>query len=205
MMEILSQCLAVFFAIAAPIYMWYKLLNITIDLKNKKLYISLICLMIIVFFGYSTINQFIRVTLLTVALMIFFRFLFKENIKKCILTPIFTQMIVMISEMIFIIFIVTILKLDLKELKNQFLQTFIVNLATALNSVIIVNIPFVRKLYNLILSGVERIKKKFFIILSLFIIGIANVLAAATYYEVDIRVLILINVTFTLFCFLLVL
>ena len=111
----------------------------------------------------------------------------------------------MISETIFILLIISIFRLNLEELKNQYLGTFIVNIATSLNTIIIVKIPFVRKIYDKIIFEVEKINKRMLIILSLIILCIANVLAMTTYFRVDLRILIIINVIYTLFCFLIVL
>lgn len=192
-------------SVSSLIYIWHKLLKRNIDFKNPKIYITLIGIMIIAVFNYFLVNKFIKIILITVICMLFFRYLFKENLKKCIITPIYYQIIVMISETIFILLIISIFRLNLEELKNQYLGTFIVNIATSLNTIIIVKIPFVRKIYDKIIFEVEKINKRMLIILSLIILCIANVLAMTTYFRVDLRILIIINVIYTLFCFLIVL
>lgn len=187
------------------IIVWHNLLKIKINFKSYKLYISLVGMVLISIINYFMTYKFIKITLITIVLTIFFKYLFSEDWIKTMITPLFSQMIIMISECIFILILVSIFNLDVVMLKIQYLGTFIVNIGIALISLIIIKIPFISKCYNVILSTVERINKKFFIILLLLIIGIANVLAMTTYYEVDVRLLILLNVIFTLFCFLVVL
>ena len=90
-----------FILVFSMIIIWHKLLNRKINFKDPKLYISIVGLMIISVFNYLTINKFTRVILITIIFMFFFKFLFKENIHKTIVTPIFYQFLVFFSETIY--------------------------------------------------------------------------------------------------------
>ena len=194
-----------FILVSSMIYIWHHLLNKKINLKNPKLYITLISIMIISIFNFLVVNSFIRIILITMVFILFFKFLFNEDIIKSIITPICYQILIMISEAICILLLVTIFRLDILELKEAYVGAFIINVAISIMSIIIVHIPFIRKINNLIFVGIEKINRNFLIILSLSVISVANVLTSITYDKVDIRILIIINVIFTLFCFLVVL
>lgn len=191
--------------IASTLYGWYKLVNIKYKLFEKKTLISLFVLSFVSIFNYFNVNQYIRIVIITVILIAFFKWLFKKDLKTSILTPMYQQLIVMISEAICILIIVTVFKLDLNALKSKFLGTFIMNTIVAFNSALIVNIPIVKRLYLISLKFLYKLNNNFFVVLSILIVGIANILAMITYYELDIRLLIVINVSFTLICFFIVL
>ena len=187
------------------VYIWHKLTNKNINLKNVKLYIVLILLSIISVLNYYIVIKYLRIITITLFLILSYLYLFKEKLNKSIFTPLYTQFIFMLSETIAILFIVTVLKLDVNELTGQFLGNFIVNRLIDTTALLIIKVSITKKLFNLILFNLEKINKKIFAILSLFLISIANILTATTYYKLDIRVMIIINAIFTLFCLLIVL
>ena len=182
------------------IYSWSKLTNNKIQYKGIKFYVIWIFLSLFSIFNYFLVNKFIKISILTLVLMLCITILFKTNIYKSIITPIFDQIIIMISEAICILLLVFILNLDLNELKNQFLGTIVANTGTAIINIGIVSIPITCKIYNFIMSNINKLSRTFLMILSLIVICIANVLAMTTYYEVDFKILILINISFTLIC-----
>lgn len=189
-----------FVLVSSLMFIWHKLMNKKINFKSSKLYLSTIAIMLISISNYLITNNFFKILLITVVFMICFRYMFDADIKRCIITPIYYQLIIMISEGLFIMLLVSILKLDLYDLKDQFLGNFIVNIGTAVISIIISFIPFIQTFYESIIENVNRINKKFLLIFSIIAISFANILAMITYYQIEIRLLVLINIFFTLFC-----
>lgn len=199
-MELIRLFLAVFFTVIASLYIWHKLLNKKIDYNNSKLYITITCLMIIALINYFNVNAYIRITILTLTLMIFFRYLFKENLQKCIITPIISQMIVMSSETIFAIIISLIFKMNNEQIVNTQFGTLLSNLVIAIISVLLIRIPIFTKIYNFLIKITDRINRNKLIIFSLFIVVIANLLTMFLYYRVEFIYLLLFNTCLTLFC-----
>lgn len=187
--------------VSSLIVIWHILMNKKINFKDKRLYITIVSIMIISIFNYLLVNKFMKISIITLVFMFFFKYLFKCEIKRCIITPIFYQIIIMISEGLYILIIVTIFQLNVNELKDKFLGTYlIINLGTALFSIVIAKLPFVRKLYNSIINNVKRINNTYIFIFSIILIGIANILAMITYYKIDIRIIIILNIIFILLC-----
>jgi len=151
-MDIIKLLLAVFFTIFATLCIWHKLLNRKIDYNNPKFYITLTCLMLIALINYFNVNAYIRITIVTLTLMIFFRFLFKENLQRCIITPIISQMIVMISEMTFAILISLLFKMNNEQIVNTQFGNLLSNLVIAIISVLLIKIPVFSKLYNFLIN-----------------------------------------------------
>lgn len=203
-MNIIALFLYSFVLACTLMVTWHKLMNKKINFKSLKLYISLLGITTISLTNYFLVNKFVKITLITIVFMIFIRYLFKCDLRRAIITPIFYQVIIMLSEGITIFLLVTILHLDIEQLKDQFLATFVVNVSTGLISIIIAYLPITIKLYNYIINSIQKISTRFLILLSIVIISIANVLAMTTYYELDVRILIIINISFSLICFLIV-
>jgi len=199
-MDIIKLLLAVFFTIFATLCIWHKLLNRKIDYNNPKFYITLTCLMLIALINYFNVNAYIRITIVTLTLMIFFRFLFKENLQRCIITPIISQMIVMISEMTFAILISLLFKMNNEQIVNTQFGNLLSNLVIAIISVLLIKIPVFSKLYDFLIKITDRINRNKLIIFSLFIIVIANLLTMFLYYRVEFIYLLIFNTCLTLFC-----
>lgn len=201
MIEKLYLILACMILVCSLIYVWHKLLNKKINFTDYKLYISLVSITAISYFNFYIVDKFIRVILITIVFMFFFRYLFKENLQKCIITPIFYQLLIILSETIFALLTVTIFKLNLDKLVNEYVGTFLVNVVVSILSIILVNIPFIKKLYNNIILYLDKIKREILIILSLSLVCIFNIVEVITYYKIDVIVLVIINVIFMSYCF----
>ena len=201
MIENLYLIFACTILVCSLIYVWHKLLNKKINFTDYKLYISLVSITAISYFNFYIVDKFIRVILITIVFMFFFRYLFKENLQKCIITPIFYQILLMIVEAIFMLLTITIFKLNLGTFRYEYVGTFFSNVAISILTILIVNIPITKKIYNIILKYVEKIKKEILIMLSLGLIFVFNIVEVITYYKVDVRILVISNMIFMSFCF----
>lgn len=201
MNEIIYLSFACMILVCSLLYIWHKLLNRVINFRDYKLYITLISITFISYLNFFIVDKFIRVVLITIVFMFFFKFLFKETLQKCIITPIFYQLLIILAETLFILITTTIFKLNLETFRYKYIGTFLSNVVISVLSIMLVNIPITRKIYNNILIQAEKINKEILIILSLSLVFIFNIVEVITYYKVDIRILVIVNVTFIAFCF----
>jgi len=183
------------------VYTWYKLLNKKIDYRDHKLYISIISITVICIFNYFVINKFIKIVLITIILGIFFRYLFKEKIQKCIITPIFNQLIIMISEAILAICF-TLLKIDITLILTTSVINMISNLGIAIISLLIGSLKITRKIYNKILEITDKIKSSQLLMFSLIGLIIQNIILAMIYYKII--YIIVLNILFVIICFVII-
>ena len=197
---ILSSMLVMFIII----YSWHKLLNKKINFLNNRLYITLIGLTTFTVFNTLITNKFLKIVSLTIVLMLFIRVLFKCCLQKCIITPIFSQVIVMISETIYAILIV-LLKLDVYLAISSPIFNLISNICIATIIYIIFQLKIVKRLYIKILDMTDKIKGSQLSIFCVLAILIANVLSASIYYKMKFSYLLFFNIFMTLVCFLIVL
>lgn len=192
--------------ISTTIYIWEKLnyKNIKNIFKNNFLKISFVIIMITI--NYMLINNFIKTVIATIILMFFYYLLYREKVKKCIITPLYSQFIVMISELIYIGIILIISSVNAADLTKIFFGSLLTNILIAAITFVIVQFKFIKKLYDFILKITDRIKEIQLIIISIILMVIANILTAFVYYQVSLIYLLVINtiiiLTYTVFMFL---
>ena len=127
MIDILTKLLSNFILTFAIIYSWHILLNKTINLKNYKLYICLIGMIFSSTVNFFVTHDFIRIVLITVILILFFKYLFNENLHKSIVTPVYVQIIVFIAEFIYSITMLILFNDKTEEMINNVLFNFSTN------------------------------------------------------------------------------
>lgn len=198
-MEIISKLVLGFFITAASVYNLHKLSNRKIHIKNKKLFFYFFILMMIALINYFNVNAFIRITIITVSLMVFYKLLFQSNIRDSIITPLLSQMIIMISEMFFAFFISLFLGLNSQDIVNHQFGGLFSNICISLISFFIVQIPLLRNLRNLLLKITDKLKDNQVIFLATITVVIANVLTMVIYYNVEFKYLLVFNTFLTLF------
>lgn len=198
-MRLLIKLILSFFITAASVYNLHKLSNRRIDFKSIKLWIYFIVLMILAIVNYFNVNAFIRITMITISLMIFYKLLFNASIKDSIITSLISQMIIMVSEMIFVFMVSLILGLDSQDIVNSQFGGLFSNVCIALISFVLVQFPFLSKFRNLLLKTTDKLKDNQIIFFSVIIVIIANVLTMILYYNIDFKYLLIFNTFLTLF------
>lgn len=188
------------------IYGWHRLLNKKTNFKDPKLYITLFGTMIISILNYIITEKIIRIVLITVIFMFFVKFLFKETIQKSIITPIYHQLIIFVSEFFTLILINNFWNPDkIIVFFESFIGVFVINLIVSTISICVVNFKFVKKIYNKIIIITNKINSNHLIILCLIFMLFFNTFVVNTYYKFDIQFWIIINILFILFLFIMML
>ena len=203
-MEILFRyVLPNFILVSTMIYIWNDLLGRKIDIKNSRLYISVILIMITTLLNYVLVNNFIRMVVLIVIFIIFFKFLFKEKLQISIVTPVFYQIIIMVSEFIYAILLV-LFKVDINLTITSIFISMISNISIAIISILISKLKIVKKLYKIIIKITDKINEFQLLMFCLIAIFIENILLMSTYYEVEFGYLLFFNIVTTIICLLII-
>lgn len=193
-------CLS-FSIIFSAIYIWHKLLNQKINFNDKKLYFSLFSLMAIALLNYFNVAAYLRISGITIILIFFFKFLFKTDFRISIITPVFSQIIVMLSEMIFVVLVCIILDVGSDVIVSTQFGSLFSNIGIALISMIIIHIPFVKTIYKVLVLITNKISKMQLTTISLLLIMLAYILSVSLYFKIEFRYLLILNTTVALFCF----
>lgn len=196
----ISKFISSYIMMFITINIWYYLLNKKIKYLDLKLILCNIFLTIISIVNYYFMNEYLKIFSITIILIISFKLLYKESLRKSILTTLYTQVIVMISEMIFVVSISFILNLNNDGIIETQFGQFFSNICISIIMLAISRIPFIRIIYNKILKMTDKIKKYQLIINSFTLIIIANILVGILYFKIEFRYLLIINTLLTLFC-----
>ena len=183
---------------------WHKLLNKKINFRDYKLYITLIGMDVLSAINFLSTYKYIRILLITMAFVVFCKFLLRESIQKSLLTPIYSQVLVFFAELAFVpIYVLTFGKYEDLAV-NTITVNYITNAVIALLLFILVHFKFVQNIYNRFLTLTSKIKTRQLIIFSLIGMVILNVFIVGAYYKIKLEYFVLINVCLIVFVLLLI-
>lgn len=189
-MELLVSSFCVVFS---SIYIWNTLNDKKIKITSIKCLIVAIICSAFVAVNYVYSPNFIKPLISTLLLLLSFSVLYKEGVKKTIIIIIFSQVISIVAELIYVSSVALIKHVGASVIVEQCSGSVITNIFVSIISIAVVNIPFVKRVYNNIIQITDKIKKYQIIVFSIILIVIANVLTTYLYYKVNLVFLILIN------------
>lgn len=200
-MNLLSTIITSFLVTFIMLYIMEDLLGNKTKKNFKKFIIPYLLLTLITIFECFILNQTIRIMILCISFIIYIKFVYKQNFQRAILTSIFYQLIVMVSELLFSIISIMILDLNIENLLTNPVYSIIINFVISLINVILVKIPFIKKVYHYLIKVTSKISSKQLMFFSMALILIANLLTGILYYRVEFIYLLIFNTSLTLFCF----
>lgn len=186
--------------VAAILYVISVILNEKINFKNYKTYLIVFLLALLLILNFLLVNDLIRVLVSSIVIGFANYLMFKKELKVTIISTILEQLMLLVAEIIYAIFIITILGTDGNTIINEFYGENFSVIIISLIAVLIVNIKFIKKLLMKIVALSEKLKFIYVSLCSLAFIVVINVLLFAVYHEVDILSLMILN---TLFIFIL--
>lgn len=193
-MQPLVVILYAFILMSSILYSWHKLLGKKINFKDYKLYITLAGMMLTSIFNFFVVHNYIRIILLTTIFVIFCKYLFRENLNKTIITPIFAEIINIISEFVYAIVLAIILGGETEKLISSSFGTFTTNTIISIMLIFIINLKITKKLYLKLLDTIDKIN---YIQLSLLcIVGmlILNILVVNSYNTIKLQYILIFNI-----------
>lgn len=178
----------------AYIFIWSRLLNKKINFKSYKYYVVQIIFALLMLVNFLFINTIFRVLVIVVIMTIFCYFLFKCNYRISFITSIFSQLTMMISELIFAILAVVVLKIDSNFIVSNLVGKLIANTFISIIAIMACNIKIIQNLYNKIVSSITEIKINSFVIIILATIITINFNFLSVYYHYPLLSIIIGNI-----------
>ena len=206
--ELVSLILAALFLVTTTLYIWNKLSKSNIHYFKVINIVKYVICCILLILNYKYMHDYFKTVSSTLIMMLYHYSLYKDNdeIKEIIIRPIYSQLIVLVSELIYISIIILISQVNSMDLTEQYFGSIITNLIIAIICVFISQFKFVLKIYNKIISITDKIKSYRLLILSVLLIVIANILTSLVYYKISLIFLLIANtmviVIYTIFIFL---
>ena len=173
------------------IFVWHNLLNKKINFRNPKIYITLLTLSTIAIINNKYNAGMIKIMFITLIFMFYFRYIFKEKISLCIITPLFYQIIIMFFEAIYAIILVIIFKSNSQDFLVSNFGTLFSNIFMAIITIFASKTSFILKIFEFITDSIQKISKTQFISFCIFILIILSILPVTVYYKLNITFLII--------------
>lgn len=201
LLSILEKFLSCFVLTFVAFYIWSVLLNKKLNFKNMKTYLLYFFTVCFSIFNYYLTNGYIRVILVMLIFSFLIKILFKQSIKKAITTAIYYELIIVLSEGLFVLLMSLLFNMDSFDIVETQFASFFANISIAIISIVVINIKFIKEFYNLVNAMIDKIRDKHLIIMCLITTIVINILEATLYYHIDFRYLLIINILLILLCF----
>ena len=195
----LNNIIGAFINSFAYIYLWTCLLNEKIRFKSYKYYIIQIVFALTLMLNYLLVNDILRIFFLLIMMLIFSYFLYKKDFISNIVAVFVSQLVMMLAEIIFAIFITVVLGIDANNLIQYFAGALITNTTISICAILLSRIKLIKQCCNLIekmIRGIETNQVFFIMILSLISI---NFIFLSIYYKYSFIYVFIINGLISIF------
>lgn len=178
----------------ALLYMTFILLEKRIDFKNINYYKILFCETIIVLFSYYITDNFIRVIYVFFIGILLIKKYLKFNLMKIAVCLFTSYLILLVSEILFSIFIIKVLSFELSNFKNLFFANIFSNIIVASLALVIFNIKIVKSsIINFIDTNNLKYDNNLFAVIMMSIL-ILSMLIYMSYFEVTSSITLILDV-----------
>ncbi len=167
------------------IYVGTKLLNDKINYKSYKFWIIYILLIFYMIISYMTTSNFVRVILNFIVMSFVFVKLYKIPFTKGILTAFIDSCYVFISEIIFVLIVTIIFKLNMQDIQKLYFGQVFSNFFIALIMYFLVHVEFLNKISNNLISNFDKASKKIIIIFTALSLTTLALLLYYVYFDIN--------------------
>ena len=204
MMKIVGSIIGILILSYSHIYSWHCLERKKINYREYKFYVTLILYVILITTNIALVNRILKIIGIIIISIVLNYYLMRENVKKTILMPVITQIIIMISETLLMSGI-AIMGADIEVAISNIFGSFSVNTSVAIITILIfLFCTFLPKVYEKMLNVTDRIESDWFITLVFIVILVANVLVVTVYQRVDYVYLLVFNSAVTITYFIII-
>ena len=176
------------------VYIPADLLNVKPELNKPITYMILILFLFFLLLNYFFVNDFVRIIVLLFVLMLVNYLLFKLNLNQAILLSFISEIIIMVSELIFILFIIVLNTNSVNELVNSYAGSLMVNLVVVFIAFLIIKIPIIRIIYDKLLKLSSYLKEYNVIFIMIVILISINFIFASIYNKISLSYVVIMNV-----------
>lgn len=172
---------------------WFKIANKKIDLKDYKLYLSLIGFVIIGTLTSFYANPMLKMIINSIMMICVAYFCVFKNLKSSIIAVVVTQIVIMIAEMCFVM--ATSLFIDMKKLSENLYGGLIINVGVALLCFLLMKTGVINKMYNVVSNSIKTLKMNKVIKNSFLMILLASSLTTISYINLSPTLVLILNTT----------
>lgn len=147
--------------------------------------------------GLSIIHNFgdslLRIILIIIFLIIACKIIIKSSFKESILLGFTSLSILMIGELIFSLLYMIFMNFESLNILDSKVMALLINIIISLIGFGISLIPFINKMYQKLEKFLPKVNNLYILSFTILILFSVNFLFVTSYYDIDIRLLIIIN------------
>lgn len=197
MINVVSNLVGALAILVAAFYMWKKLYAVNIDFKNYKFYLINLVALFAIILNYFYNFVFIRIFFVTIIFAIVNKLIFNQDNNKTIVSSVLSEFIICISDMLFGLIVIYILRIDLNQIPVLY-GTLFANVFVLVMCVGFANFRFTCNIYNNLVNVVNKVTQRKTILFSLLIIISLNILMTLIYFKLNIYYVFVINIVLIL-------
>jgi len=197
MINVVSNLVGALAILVAAFYMWKKLYVVNIDFKNYKFYLINLIALFAIILNYFYNFVFVRIFFVTIIFAIVNKLIFNQDNNKTIVSSVLSEFIICISDMLFGLIVIYILRIDLNQIPVLY-GTLFANVFVLVMCVGFANFRFTCNIYNNLVNVVNKVTQRKTILFSLLIIISLNILMTLIYFKLNIYYVFVINIVLIL-------
>ena len=190
-MNYITSIIGGIFLSISCIIVWNSLQDKKISHKNSRLYLFLIIFPFFLILNYNISNSMIKFFSITLVVFASIEALYRTNLKLGILMTLYSQMVNIVSELVFSILL--ILLFDFRVGEYTSLQILSDNIFVSVFSVLLIKTKICKNIFKNLVDVTSKIRLRTLLVMALSIIIITNMYLAITYYSYDPLYYIVIN------------
>ena len=184
------------------IYIWSRLLKEKIKLNNIKNIFLIIISSLFISLNYLFNNQYLKFIFITLFFSLVVKIISKKSFMKSLSVAVFTQLIVAVSEILFVIFVFAYRTNNVEIFKTLYFSKFYSNLIISLISIIIINLIKIKIFIFKILDLIDKINKTQLFFLFCNLLLSINLLFGLFYYQLNsIFIVLIISIIMLIYIF----
>lgn len=185
----------------AHIFIWSRLLNKKINFKSYKYYVVQIIFALLMLVNYILVNDVVRITVLIILMVLSCKFLNDDDYEETTIAVVLSQFIMMISEIIFVLIVTGVFRVNLNNFLQYFVGKIIGNLCISLIAIFISFLKVTRVLFSNINNFFEKYHSKtIFLIMTILLLSI-NFIFLSIYYKYSFVYVFIVNAFISLVYF----
>jgi len=178
------------------IYLLFVILGKKINLSDYRLYVSIIFLLVTAILNFLLSNDLVRFVTSTGLVGIANYYMFRDTINRTVISTIIEQVILAISEVIYVIILIVSVSSDSKFLIDSYYGKMITVVCISCIAIAFANIPFIKKVYNKIMKATDNINNEYIVILVMIFMIVINILLFSVFHGVDLLSILILNILF---------
>lgn len=177
----------------AYVFIWSKLLNQKINFKDYKYYIYQLLFALLMIVNFYFVNGFFRIITLFLILMLFCLIITNKSIKESLFATFVSEIVIIISEIIFALIITIFYTSNVYNLYNFFSGKLVTNVVISLISFLLMKFDLFKKIYVQNLKTLLNVQDKIIIMMIVILLLSFNILFLFLYKDINLFTMLIIN------------